>query len=48
MSASAVNVNFVVVGMDAGFHCYLPCLWPVCTAGDNRSRRRVAWSLVED
>jgi hypothetical protein len=32
MSASAVNVNFVVIGMDAGFHCYLPYLWPVCTA----------------
>jgi hypothetical protein len=36
MSASAVNVNFVVVGMDAGFHCYLPYRWPVCTAeGEN-------------
>jgi hypothetical protein len=32
MSASAVNVNFVVIGMDAGFHCYLPCQRPVCTA----------------
>jgi hypothetical protein len=36
MSASAVNVNFVVIGMDAGFHCYLPCQWPVCAAkGEN-------------
>jgi hypothetical protein len=25
MSASAVNGYFVVVGMDAVFHCYLPC-----------------------
>ena len=37
MSASAVNVNFVVIGMDAGFHCYLPCQRPVCTAEGEQS-----------
>ena len=47
MSASAVNGYFVVVGMDAVFHDYLPCRWPVCTAG-TESHGRVARSLVDD
>ncbi len=44
MSASAVNGYFVVVGMDAVFHDYLPCRWPVCTA-ETESHGRVARSL---
>jgi hypothetical protein len=37
----------VVVGMDAGFHCYLPYLVAGLHGGTN-SHCRVARSLVED